>query len=26
MDDACVLTEMMEAAYKAHEQGGFVKL
>jgi len=26
MDDACVLTEMMEAAYKSHKQGGFVKL
>ena len=26
MDDACVLTEMMVAAYKSHKQGGFVKL
>jgi len=26
MDDAIVLTEMMEAAYKAHKQGGFAKL
>ena len=26
IDDAVVLTEMMDAAYKAHKQGGFVKL
>jgi len=26
MDDAILLTEMMEAAYKAHSQGGFVKV
>jgi len=26
MDDAVVLTEMMDAAYRAHKQGGFVKL
>jgi len=26
MDDAILLTEIMEAAYKAHKQGGFVKV
>jgi len=26
MDDAVVLTEMMDAAYRAHKQGGFAKL
>ena len=26
MDDATVLTEMMDAAYRAHKQGGFAKL
>jgi len=26
MDDAVTLTEMMDAAYRAHKQGGFVKL
>jgi len=26
MDDATVLTEMMDAAYRAHNQGGFAKL
>jgi len=26
MDDAIVLTEMMDAAYRAHKQGGFAKL
>ena len=26
MDDAILLTEIMEAAYKAHRQGGFVKI
>ena len=26
MDDAVMLTEIMEAAYKAHKQGGFVKV
>ncbi|MCL2361656.1 MAG: Gfo/Idh/MocA family oxidoreductase [Defluviitaleaceae bacterium] len=26
MDDAILLTEIMEAAYKAHRQGGFVKV
>jgi len=26
MDDAVLLTEIMEAAYKAHRQGGFVKV
>ena len=26
MDDAVLLTEIMEAAYKAHKQGGFVKV
>jgi len=26
LDDAIILTEIMEAAYKAHKQGGFVRL